>query len=141
MSENYSYEDDIFCYEFHNNEFTNDIYQEFNLRAKKLGLDSKIDDLLGGEIINFTENQAALHPKYRKNNGYIEELIKSGEIISQEIIGFKDFSEHIVVIGIGGSYEGPKLLIESLGLDELHKGNISFITGSDKNEFNHKLKI
>ena len=140
MSENYSYEDDIFCYEFHNNEFTNDIYQEFNLRAKKLGLDSKIDDLLGGEIINFTENKAALHPKYRKNNGYIEELIKSGEIISQEIIGFKDFSEHIVVIGIGGSYEGPKLLIESLGLDELHKGNISFITGSDKNEFNHKLK-
>ena len=152
ISENYSYEDDILCYEFHNNEFTNDLYQEFNLKAKKLGLDSKIDDLLGGEIVNFTENQAALHPKCRKNNGYIEELIKSGEVVPPEMIGIKDdalnnffhmsflSAEHIVVIGIGGSYEGPKLLIESLGWEELHKGNILFITGSDKNEFNNKLK-
>ena len=73
MSDNYFYENNILRYEFLNDEFTNDLYQEFDLKGNKLGLDSKIEDLLSGEIVNFTENKAALHPKYRKNNGYIEE--------------------------------------------------------------------
>ena len=38
------------------------------LSAKKVGLDSKIDDLLNGKLVNFTENLAAWHPKYRKLN-------------------------------------------------------------------------
>ena len=40
-------------------------------------LDSKIDDLLSGKVVNHTENQAAFHPKYRKNKGFINEFIKS----------------------------------------------------------------
>ena len=45
----------------------------------------------------------------------------------------KSNAENIVSLGIGGSYEGPKLLIESLGDDEiLSSYKHYFITGSDK---------
>ena len=154
MSDNYFYENNILRYEFLNDEFTNDLYQEFDLKGKKLGLDSKIEDLLSGEIVNFTENKAALHPKYRKNNGYIEEanqyqhmdvdeLIDNFNLNDDALNNFLDINLHsaeaVVVIGIGGSYEGPKLLIESLGSEETQR-QILFITGSDKTEFNEKLK-
>ena len=154
MSDNYFYENNILRYEFLNDEFTNDLYQEFDLKGKKLGLDSKIEDLLSGEIVNFTENKAALHPKYRKNNGYIEEanqyqhmdvdeLIDNFNLNDDALNNFLDINLHsaeaVVVIGIGGSYEGPKLLIESLGSEETQR-QILFITGSDKTEFNERLK-
>ena len=154
MSDNYFYENNILRYEFLNDEFTNDLYQEFDLKGNKLGLDSKIEDLLSGEIVNFTENKAALHPKYRKNNGYIEEanqyqhmdvdeLIDNFNLNDDALNNFLDINLHsaeaVVVIGIGGSYEGPKLLIESLGSEETQR-QILFITGSDKTEFNEKLK-
>ena len=42
----------------------------------KLGLNSKINDLLSGKDVNITESQAAFHPKYRKNKGFINEFIK-----------------------------------------------------------------
>ena len=154
MSDNYFYENNILRYEFLNDEFTNDLYQEFDLKGNKLGLDSKIEDLLSGEIVNFTENKAALHPKYRKNNGYIEEanqyqhmdvdeLIDNFNLNDDALNNFLDINLHsaeaVVVIGIGGSYEGPKLLIESLGSEETQR-QILFITGSDKTEFNERLK-
>ena len=145
MSDNYFYENNILRYEFLNDEFTNDLYQEFDLKGNKLGLDSKIEDLLSGEIVNFTENKAALHPKYRKNNGYIEEANQRQHmgVNDDALNNFFDINLHsaeaVVVIGIGGSYEGPKLLIESLGWEET-QGQILFITGSDKTEFNEKLK-
>ena len=145
MSDNYFYENNILRYEFLNDEFTNDLYQEFDLKGNKLGLDSKIEDLLSGEIVNFTENKAALHPKYRKNNGYIEEANQRQHmgVNDDALNNFFDINLHsaeaVVVIGIGGSYEGPKLLIESLGSEETQR-QILFITGSDKTEFNEKLK-
>ena len=77
MPETYTYEDNILRYEFRNNDFTNDLYKEFDHKAIKLGLNSKIDDLLSDKVVNLTENQAAFHPKYRKNNGFINEFIKS----------------------------------------------------------------
>ena len=77
MPETYTYENNILRYEFLNNDFTNDLYKEFDHKATKLGLNSKINDLLSGKVVNLTENQAAFHPKYRKNNGFINEFIKS----------------------------------------------------------------
>ena len=122
MSETYTYEDNIVRYEFRNNDFTGDLYKEFDNKAIKLGLSSKIDDLLSGKIVNLTENQAAFHPKYRKNKGFINEFIKSDsdfasdrEFLKDEALNnfadevTKSNAENIVSLGIGGSYEGPKL--------------------------------
>ena len=127
MPETYTYENNILRYEFRNNDFTNDLYKEFDHKAIKLGLNSKIDDLLSGKVVNLTENQAAFHPKYRKNKGFINEFIKSNtdfapdrECLKDEALNnfadevAKSNAENIVSLGIGGSYEGPKLLIESL---------------------------
>ena len=154
MPETYTYEDNILRYEFRNNDFTNDLYKEFDHKAVKLGLNSKIDDLLSGKVVNLTENQAAFHPKYRKNNGFINEFIKSDTDFASDTVFLKDEAlnnfanevaksnaENIVSLGIGGSYEGPKLLIESLG----HSALLStykhhFITGSDKTELDETLK-
>ena len=77
MSEIFTYEDNMLRYEFRNNDFSKDLYNEFDYKATELGLNLKIDDLLSGNVVNLTENQAAFHPKYRKNKGFINEFIKS----------------------------------------------------------------
>jgi glucose-6-phosphate isomerase len=154
MPEIFTYKNNMLQYEFRNNDFSEDLYKDFDLKAKKLGLNSKIDDLLSGKVVNLTENQAAFHPKYRKNKGFINEFIKSNtdftkaeECIKDEAL--KNFAdevaesnaENIVSLGIGGSYEGPKLLIESLGDGEvLSSFKHYFITGSDRIEMSEKLQ-
>ena len=154
MPENFTYENNMMSYEFRNNDFSKDLYKDFELKSIKLGLNSKIDDLLRGKVVNPTENQAVLHPKYRKNNGFINELIKSNTdfapnkkcLKDEALINFvdevaKSDTKNIVSLGIGGSYEGPKLLIESLGHSEvLSSYKHYFITGSDRIELGEKLK-
>ena len=154
MPENFTYENKMLRYEFRNNCFSKDLYNEFDHKAIKLGLNSLIDDLLSSKVVNQTENQAALHPKYRKNRGFINEFVKSNNDLApnSECLqddALKNFAdevaksnaENIVSLGIGGSYEGPKLLIESLGHDEvLSHYKHCFITGSDRIEIIEKLK-
>ena len=154
MSEIYTYENNMLRYEFRNNDFSKDLYKEFNHKATELGLNLKIDDLLSGKVVNLTENQAAFHPKYRKNKGFINEFKKSDSDFAPDIKCLKDEAlknfvdevaesnaENIVSLGIGGSYEGPKLLIESLGHGEvLSSFKHYFITGSDRIEMGEKLK-
>jgi glucose-6-phosphate isomerase len=154
MPEIFTYENNMLRYEFRNNDFSKDLYKEFNHKATELNLNLKINDLLSGKVVNLTENQAAFHPKYRKNKGFINEFIKSDsdsdpdrECLKDEAL--KNFvdevvesnAENIVSLGIGGSYEGPKLLIESLGQGEvLSNFKHYFITGSDTIEMGEKLK-
>ena len=154
MPEIFTYEDNMLRYEFRYNDFSKDLYKEFDHKATELGLYAKIDDLLSGKVVNHTENQAAFHPKYRKNKGFINEFIKSDTDFAPDSEGLKDEalknflyevvksnSECIVSLGIGGSYEGPKLLIESLGHDEvLSSYKHYFITGSDGIELDETLK-
>ena len=154
MLRTYTYEDNILRFEFRNNDFSNDLYKEFDHKAIKLGLNSKIDDLLSGKVVNLTENQAAFHPKYRKNKGFINKFIKSDTDFAPDRVCLKDDAlnnfadevaksnaENIVSLGIGGSYEGSKLLVESLGHGEvLSTYKHHFITGSDRIELDEKLK-
>ena len=90
MPENHIYEDDILRCEFYNNAFTKDLYKEFDDRAIELDLDSKIEDLLCGKVVNLSENQAALQPKYRKNKGFINEFIKSDNDSASNRTSLKD---------------------------------------------------
>ncbi|MDC0166158.1 hypothetical protein OAI73_00850 [Gammaproteobacteria bacterium] len=123
----YIFENDVLNYESHLNGFTNSIYQSLDSKSKELNLESKIDDLLTGKIVNFSENQAAWHPKYRRK---FDSIIPTKENKSKY--------KNVVTLGIGGSFEGPKLLIESLNNDNSDINHI-FITGSDLNEFKDKL--
>ncbi len=102
----------------------NNIYQD-------LKIDAHISALLEGKDVNFTEKRAALHHRYRdlsqKNNDF--------DSISASNFFLKNIKENsyknIFIFGIGGSYEGPKLLHEFTET----KNNLFFITGPDKDEF------
>ena len=96
MPETYTYENNMLRYEFHNNDFSKNLYKEFDHKATELGLNAKIDDLLSGKVVNLTENQAAFHPKYRKNKGFINELIKSGLSTYSDLSKYFIFSKTLI---------------------------------------------
>ncbi|MFL2704366.1 MAG: hypothetical protein ACJ0FY_02980 [Gammaproteobacteria bacterium] len=121
------FKNDVLNYESHLNGFSDSIFQSFNSKSKELNLESKIDDLLTGKIINFSENQAAWHPKYRSKFDSIPPRKEN-----------KSKYKNVITLGIGGSFEGPKLLIESLH-DSNSDINHIFITGSDAYEFKDKV--
>ena len=153
---NYQFENNILHFESMIKGFTDKSFKEFDDAAKKVGLTEKIDDLISGKIVNTSENQSALHPKYRS---YYDDIKKPKNLIDAEDKALKFFntrwneckdngykSINIVTLGIGGSFEGPKLLLESLN-DPISSTKLDseeviykFITGSDTEEFNHKTR-
>jgi glucose-6-phosphate isomerase len=103
-----------------------------------LNLQDSINDLFNGEIVNKTENRQALHHQYRNNQTASEfDFKKITEPFIKRIK--KDGFKNIITFGIGGSYEGPKLLQEFTN-KESFKFNYYFVSGPDKDEFNSILK-
>ena len=153
------FENDRVTFKSYINEFTSELYEEFDSKAEKIGLHSKIDDLLTGKKVNYTEGLAAWHPKYRKesminkNDNGMYDPFDTGtnhdkDIELLELYDLCTSSKNIVTIGIGGSFEGPKMLLEALeaSLDQdpldIFGGKLKyiFITGSDLTEFQIKTK-
>ena len=98
------------------NEFSEEIFKQFDIKAKKIDLLKKIDDLFCGEKVNYTENLAAWHPKYRDqydSNVFDTPSIKGQEKELQILSKACSTAKNIVTIGIGGSFEGPKMFLEA----------------------------
>ncbi len=152
----YQFENDFLNCESFVKGFADKNFKEFDEASKKIGLTKKIDDLISGKIVNDTENQSALHPKYRS---FDENIKISDNLIDAEVKASKFFNSrwnecknngyksiNIVTLGIGGSFEGPKLLLESLNdpisSDILSSDDVTykFITGSDPNEFDQETR-
>ena len=131
---NYCFENDLLRYESHLKGFSSSIFNQFNLKFEDLNIASKIKDLFDGKNVNYTEDRAAWHPKYRANtpNWPSENFSRC---LNK---GLLDDVINIVVLGIGGSFEGPKLLIESLIGSNTNLNHL-FITGSDPHEFDEKI--
>ncbi|MDB4059932.1 hypothetical protein N9521_03320, partial [Gammaproteobacteria bacterium] len=130
---NYFFENDLLRYESHLKGFTSSIFNKFNAKFEELNVNSKIEDLFAGKNVNYTEDQAAWHPQYRANtpNWPSKDL---SECLNKGVL---DGVLNIIVLGIGGSFEGPKLLIESLIGPNTNLNHL-FITGSDPIEFIEK---
>ncbi len=128
-SENYIFENKVLSYESFIKNFTDEIFQEFDSKSEEINLLSKIDDLFSGKKVNNTEGLAAWHTKIRDKYHQTSNDLKYFDLFYS--------AKNIVNIGIGGSFEGPKLLIEAEGNT---KKNHIFITGSDLEEFNEKIK-
>ena len=123
-------------------EFTPELYKEFDLKADNLGLESKLDDLFSGKKVNYTEGLAAWHPKYRAEynpNSFDTPSNKNQQIKLSTLNDLCKSAKNIVTIGIGGSFEGPKMFLETIELSN-EDPNFIFITGSDSYEFNLKTK-
>ena len=136
------YENERVIFKSYTNEFTSDLYKEFDLKAKNLGLDSKINDLFSGEKVNFTEDSAAWHPKYRNEYNPEKYDTPSNKNQKKEILDLCDMctsAKNIITLGIGGSFEGSKMILEYMN-SEYQEKNFIFITGSDSTEFKIKTK-
>ena len=132
--DNYFFENDLLRYESYLKGFDISIFNEFNSKFEELDVNSKIEDLLIGKHVNYTEDQAAWHPKYRTSSPSWPSKQLSKCIDN----GLLDGVLNIVVLGIGGSFEGPKLLVESLIGSNTNLNHL-FITGSDPHEFKEKI--
>ena len=101
---------------------------------------NKFRDIYEGKMVNLSENKTVSHFEYRKpieerNEEYLghqEEMLEKSESLKKNIAG------PIVFFGIGGSQLAPSFLYESL-MTHLEQ-EVIFITGSDPDEFNEKLK-
>ncbi len=119
-------------------DFSSRHYKLFDELAFQLDLQGSVNDLFYGEIVNKTENRQALHHQYRLNQKAPEfDFKKITKPFIQRIK--KDGFKNIITFGIGGSYEGPKLLQEFTNKQSL-KLNYYFVSGPDMDEFNSKLK-
>ena len=134
----FKFESEFLNYQPYLRDFSSQHYEIFEELAYKLGLQHSIDDLFSGQVVNKTENRPALHHKYRIDPTSKDFNFKkiTGPFIKRiKLSGFKN----IITFGIGGSYEGPKLLQE-FTQNKSSKLNYYFISGPDKDEFNSILK-
>ena len=91
--------------ESHLNGFTEEIYKEFDKKAKDLKLEQKINDLFEGKKVNKSEKRAATHVQLR------DEIVTTGRKgPKKKFSEWCNTSEKIIVLGIGGSYWGNRLL-------------------------------
>ena len=135
------FENEKVSFESYISEFTPKLYEEFDSKANDLGLQSKIDDLFNGKKVNYTEDLAAWHPKYRDEYNPSTLDTPSNKNQQKNLSHLKDScnaAKNIITIGIGGSYEGPKMFLEMI--ESFENANFIFITGSDTSEFKIKTK-
>jgi glucose-6-phosphate isomerase len=131
--------------------FNKEIYNLFDSHYDSLNLSEQIQKLFNGAIVNSTENQSAIHHAYRDaysdspNNLLPKDILDScSESINTCIKLKNDLLDrgikNIVTIGIGGSFEGPKLLIETLTAEHERSFNHIFLTGPDVIEFSEMIE-
>jgi glucose-6-phosphate isomerase len=131
--------------------FNKEIYNLFDSHFDSLNLTEQIQKLFNGAIVNHTEKQSAIHHAYREaysdkpNNLLPKDVLGScSESINTCIKLKNDLLDrgikNIVTIGIGGSFEGPKLLIETLTTEHKRSFNHIFLTGPDVIEFSEMIE-
>ena len=160
MDETSQCKDEVFQHVYKNNNleyksslrgFNSKLFSLFKSHYDDLKVSQSIQSLFKGDIVNETENQSALHHVYRdmhassSNNFASAELIESCRLNIEKCIRLKEDLirkgiKNIVTIGIGGSFEGPKLLIETLTSKNDRNFKHIFLTGPDTVEFNETVK-
>ena len=141
----YFYEDECISYKSLFPVFSREHFNELDKTFGQLDIDIEIKKLFSEYKINTTEDQAALHHVYRSAYGEQVSDVSSNfyEIAKNSIeqcINLKaklleNNIKNIVTIGIGGSFEGPKLLLETLTQKYERSFNHIFLTGPDTQEF------
>ena len=134
----FKFESEFLNYQPYLRDFSSQHYEIFEELAYKLGLQHSIDELFSGQVVNKTENRPALHHQYRNDptpNDF--NFKKITEPFIKKIL--KEGFTNIITFGIGGSYEGPKLLQEYT-FKKSSELNYYFISGPDKDEFNSIVK-
>ncbi|MFO7665621.1 MAG: glucose-6-phosphate isomerase [Desulfobacterales bacterium] len=121
--------------------------------AENRGIKKQFKSMTDGEIVNNTENRAALHTASRSFSN--APVFVNGKNIMPEMFSvrkkIKEFTfkihsgeirgstgklfEHMVVIGIGGSYLGPEFVAAALKHLAIRKMQIHFLSNVDIHNF------
>ena len=146
----YSYEDECIKYKSLFPVFSINDFNKLDEIYSQLDVDGEIKKLFSEFKINITEDQAALHHIYRTaygedlgklNKNYYETAKDSiVECINIKTRLIQKNIKNIITIGIGGSFEGPKLLLETLTQGHNRSFNHIFLTGPDIQEFIDKVE-
>lgn len=159
QTETLNIQDEVFNHSFLNEQleyrsilkgFNSSLYSLFDSYYKQQNISQNIENLFQGSVVNNTEKQAALHHIYRNlyassSNAHVSEsLIETCRHNIDKCLNLKEKLinkgiKNIVTIAIGGSFEGPKLLIETLTREQKRSFNHIFITGPDTNEFRENI--
>ncbi len=133
-----SYSDQFIKFKSQNIIYSNEIKSLFNKIYKEINVDESIEALISGDLVNESENKAALHPKLRNQS---EQFLKTSfpkiKKLKDELV--TNNKKNIVILGIGGSYEGPNLLLEALKNFSNEIFNFYFINGPDDKEFHEVM--
>ena len=146
-----------FLLDYSKNRITAETMTLLHELAREMGLSTAIENYVGGDLINQTENRAVLHTALRSKE--TSPLLVDGVDIRTEIAAvkaqIKDFSERIISgshkgftgksitdivnIGIGGSDLGPAMLADALAFYQNHL-NVHFVSNVDGDHVQEVLK-
>lgn len=109
--------------------------------AQEHNLAQRIEDLCSGKHVNVTENRPALHMELRNpktQNPAIKQVLHQ----MNEFVNSIQDSEYtdVIVLGIGGSDLGPRLVCEALSAYKVTDINLHFIANVDGNTITPMLK-
>ena len=134
----FSYKSDFLEYKSYLSNFSSEQYKLFDDLFGELAVQDSIQGLFAGDIVNNTEYRPALHHRYRASDPIPEFNFR--KICKPLLLKIKkEKYQNIITFGIGGSYEGPKLLQEFL-FNPTSEINYYFVSGPDKEEFNAIVK-
>ncbi|MBE8215052.1 MAG: glucose-6-phosphate isomerase [Endozoicomonadaceae bacterium] len=136
------------CLDFSKNWINPDIFEHLIQLAKEAKVESAIDDLLNGQPINFTESRAALHTALRtplNTKSSIQETVThmqhrmkhlTHQVREKTWLGFSNKPiQHIVNIGIGGSYLGIKAALDALKPYQSPDLSLHFVVNIDPQDW------
>jgi glucose-6-phosphate isomerase len=127
--QNFSRSFDKLVLDFSKQKISQEVFALLLQLAQELDLQSAIMQLYNGEIVNASENRAALHMQLRS--------LEAPVSMQQQLIKVKNFVEtnkfkDVIHIGIGGSDLGPQMVVQALqtfAVDNAPK--IHFIANTD----------
>ena len=137
-ADKYTYELNDIYFDLSKNRINFDTISYFVDLSKSLKFHNRIAELFEGNKINNTENRAALHPALRAyENIQFRDIANQRSIFlekADEIIADKNI-KHVVQIGIGGSYIGPKMVNEALSNYSNNRFTIDYLANIDNSDF------
>ena len=125
----------VICINQISHPINNDRRELFYKYAEVKEVIQKFNNIVIGEITNFTEKKSVTHFEYKKGNkkDFIEDQLQVLSLADRIKRNFK----RIIIFSIGGSNLGPALMNDIFNNCDL---DIIFITGSDPDEYSN-LKI
>ena len=121
---------DVICIDQISHPINNDRRELFYKYAEVKEVIQKFNNIVIGEIANFTEKKSVTHFEYKKGNkkNFVEDQRNILSIAEKIRRNFK----RVIIFSIGGSNLGPSLMNDIFNKNDLE---IIFITGSDPDEY------